>query len=674
MTARVRLLVTICSIGLACALTTGVPSAFAAGQDGGARRLVSGTVVALDVRIVPGSGAVVTDVRLSDTSGAGAAVPVTFTMSGGEVGGIGMWSEVFTDLSAGDFATAYVADKDGGTVAVTAPVTVAKTLGFSISGLSSAVESALSGYGWDGLHWDGGSLPVGYYVNASGLPAGAAAAIQAAAQTWENDPGSAMDFTYLGATGRSSTAQDGFNVVGAGATSDPTALADCAYWYNPMTDHIFEFDITFNVSTYGFATDGGSSTYDLQTVGTHELGHTLSLADLYDAGDSAQVMYGYCSKGNTGKRALASGDIAGIRAIYPIVVATSTLSGTVTSSAGGPLADVSVAVDGAASGVTDASGAYSIPGIPAGNYNVTYTRSGYSTQSKAVDLATSKTVSVSLAPVVTTVTLSGTVTSSDGNPLAGVSVAVGGVASGVTGAGGSYSIAGIPARSYSVTYTRSGYASQTFTVDLSASRSKSVVLAPVDATPPVTTSDVTTSYVGFATIHLAAADNEGGSGVAHTYYRLDAGGQAEGTSLDVSVCGTHTIEFWSVDARGNVEVPVSATFVVSASDVTPPPVVVPIATRVTITSNRTSVTRRHPVSFSGTISSTQRQGTHVVVWAKRPGSNHWDKLSVRYTTSGHRWYYTYAPAARGTWYFRVRFAATTVYAASVSSSRRITVR
>lgn len=673
MTARARSLVAICSVALAFALMTGVPAAYAASPGGGSSHRVSGTVVALGSRVVPGSGTIVTDVRLSDASGAG-AVTATFTMSGGEVGGIGMWSEVFTDLSVGDFLSVSVADKGRETVAVTAPVTVARVLGFSVTGLGSAIESALSGYGWDGIHWDGAQLPVGYLVNPTGLPAGAGTAIQAAAQTWEADPGSSMDYTYMGTTGDSSQALDGYNVVAAGVTDDPTALADCAYFYNTLTKHIIEFDITFNVSTYAFSTDGSPTKYDLQTVGTHELGHTLSLVDLYESGNSAQVMYGYCSKGDTGKRVLAAGDIAGIRAIYPAAVATSTLSGTVTSSAGGALAGVSVAVGGVASGTTNANGAYSISGIPAGSYNVTFTRSGYSVQSRAVDLTTSKTVSLALTPLVTTVTLSGTVTSSAGGALAGVSVAVSGVASGTTNANGAYSISGIPSGSYTVTYSCSGYVPQSLVVDLGVSHSRSVALAPVDSTPPVTTSDAQSSYVGSATVHLNAADNDGGSGVAHTYYRLDGATQVEGTSVTVSGVGTHTLEFWSADFQGNVETPVAATFAVSASGVTPPPVIVRIATRLTITSNRTSVTRRHPVYFSGTISSTQPQNTHVVVWAKRPGSNHWDKLSVRHTTSGHRWYYTYSPAARGTWYFRVRFAATARYAASVSPSRRIVVR
>jgi predicted CXXCH cytochrome family protein len=99
-----------------------------------------------------------------------------------------------------------------------------------------------------------------------------------------------------------------------------------------------------------------------------------------------------------------------------------------------------------------------------------------------------------------------------------------------------------------------------------------------------------------------------------------------------------------------------------------------IATKVAITSNRTTVTHKHPVIFRGTISSSQPKNTHVVVYARKPGSRTWVKLSTRHTTSTHRWSYTYSPPKKGTWYFRARFAGTTRYAACTSSSRRIAVK
>jgi len=79
--------------------------------------------------------------------------------------------------------------------------------------------------------------------------------------------------------------------------------------------------------------------------------------------------------------------------------------------------------------------------------------------------------------------------------------------------------------------------------------------APVDTTAPTTTSDAKATYMSSAAIKLAATDNIGGSGVAHTYYILDGGTQTEGTIVGTSVVGTHTVEFLSADASGNVEAP-----------------------------------------------------------------------------------------------------------------------
>jgi len=95
--------------------------------------------------------------------------------------------------------------------------------------------------------------------------------------------------------------------------------------------------------------------------------------------------------------------------------------------------------------------------------------------------------------------------------------------------------------------------------------------APVDSTPPVTTSDAKTTYVSTATIKLTATDT-GGSGVAATYYRLDGGLQTSGTTVVVSSLGAHTLEFWSVDVKGNTELHKTAAFTITAPPDTTPPV------------------------------------------------------------------------------------------------------
>jgi hypothetical protein len=97
------------------------------------------------------------------------------------------------------------------------------------------------------------------------------------------------------------------------------------------------------------------------------------------------------------------------------------------------------------------------------------------------------------------------------------------------------------------------------------------IIVPVpDTTPPTTTSDAVAKYYSVAAVHLTATDNFGGSGVTHTYYILDSSAQAEGTAVNVSAAGSHTLQFWSVDASANVESPrKNASFDVTIP-VTPP--------------------------------------------------------------------------------------------------------
>lgn len=77
----------------------------------------------------------------------------------------------------------------------------------------------------------------------------------------------------------------------------------------------------------------------------------------------------------------------------------------------------------------------------------------------------------------------------------------------------------------------------------------------VDTIAPTTSSDAATVYAGPARITLSAVDNAGGSGVASTLWKLDGGAEESGSIVEASAVGTHTLEFWSVDAKGNEETP-----------------------------------------------------------------------------------------------------------------------
>jgi Doubled CXXCH motif (Paired_CXXCH_1) len=76
-----------------------------------------------------------------------------------------------------------------------------------------------------------------------------------------------------------------------------------------------------------------------------------------------------------------------------------------------------------------------------------------------------------------------------------------------------------------------------------------------DSIAPTTASDAQPTYADSATITLTGTDNAGGSGIGSSHYILDGGTETTGTVVTVSTAGSHTLEFWSVDAAGNVETP-----------------------------------------------------------------------------------------------------------------------
>jgi hypothetical protein len=89
----------------------------------------------------------------------------------------------------------------------------------------------------------------------------------------------------------------------------------------------------------------------------------------------------------------------------------------------------------------------------------------------------------------------------------------------------------------------------------------------LDTVAPVTTSDLALTYEGMASIHLYPTDNVS---VAHTYYMLDGGPQTPYSGV-ISVPAVdaytplHTLEYWSVDARGNEEARHFTSFFVTQS-------------------------------------------------------------------------------------------------------------
>lgn len=99
------------------------------------------------------------------------------------------------------------------------------------------------------------------------------------------------------------------------------ALAVTYTWYNPSTKQAVDIDTIMN-SRYAWSYTPPPqcslypTTYDVQNILTHELGHTVGLNDHYTSAYTNNTMYGYGSKGEVIKDTLTNGDKIGAHNIY----------------------------------------------------------------------------------------------------------------------------------------------------------------------------------------------------------------------------------------------------------------------------------------------------------------------------------------------------------------------
>jgi hypothetical protein len=187
-------------------------------------------------------------------------------------------------------------------------------------------------------YWLDGSLPVPFELNEYGCPDcdGEFAAIRDGASHWTEVEGSYFRFvegTQTDIVNVSSEGYDGHNVVvfyepeyadaygQGGLPFGGNYIAVTVIWFRERAGYneIFECDLAFN----GYAWEWDTSTagtvgkMDVENIATHELGHWLSLDDLYAADSRDFTMYGYSSAGEIKKRSLEYDDEDGIIYLYP---------------------------------------------------------------------------------------------------------------------------------------------------------------------------------------------------------------------------------------------------------------------------------------------------------------------------------------------------------------------
>jgi hypothetical protein len=150
------------------------------------------------------------------------------------------------------------------------------------------------------------------------------AALAAAMATWHHwdsnivfrdDGDTTAAFT---ATGPDGSCADGTNVITWGRFDSPDTVGEAAMCLDRAQHIIRDADLQLNIGFWwANGTDARRAVYDVQSIFTHELGHWLSLLDMYSSTASRQTMFGSAAPNEIRKRTPALGDITGLQKAYP---------------------------------------------------------------------------------------------------------------------------------------------------------------------------------------------------------------------------------------------------------------------------------------------------------------------------------------------------------------------
>lgn len=145
-------------------------------------------------------------------------------------------------------------------------------------------------------------------------------ALRAAAEEWDSYTSIELFASYLVAHNANwdGDMPDGRNEIVFESYPEPNVIAVTVIWgyFSGRDKQIIEFDILFNTYyAWGDATID-QNVMDIRNIATHEFGHGVGLADLYQPPAWRETMYGYSDYGETSKRDLYYGDIAGLQKLY----------------------------------------------------------------------------------------------------------------------------------------------------------------------------------------------------------------------------------------------------------------------------------------------------------------------------------------------------------------------
>ncbi|WAL63927.1 matrixin family metalloprotease [Amycolatopsis cynarae] len=131
---------------------------------------------------------------------------------------------------------------------------------------------------------------------------------------------------YLGTTTRTAgispsgacTGDDGYSVTSWGRLP-PSYLAYTCVYYNASTGAVLSSDLMIDNSVHHWFTTPPAAclgAYDLQSVATHERGHTAGLAHVDQSRHATETMSAATRPCDTTERLLALGDLTGLKKLY----------------------------------------------------------------------------------------------------------------------------------------------------------------------------------------------------------------------------------------------------------------------------------------------------------------------------------------------------------------------
>lgn len=116
------------------------------------------------------------------------------------------------------------------------------------------------------------------------------------------------------------TEPDNINEIYFAEIVNPGVIAVTIIWGRfggpPQVRELVAWDQVYDEVDFSWSLNGESEKMDFENIATHELGHTVGLADLYDDQCNIQTMYGYAGLGEINKRSLEAGDIEGVFTLY----------------------------------------------------------------------------------------------------------------------------------------------------------------------------------------------------------------------------------------------------------------------------------------------------------------------------------------------------------------------